>query len=282
MPNSIIVASGHDNYLRYFKYTPQMSNVSIKTIEGHSAWIRSLASYGNFLASGSDDSALKIWKLSSTNILEQVHLVNSLEKMKAYYWSLIFINAGVIVAGRGQNDNYSIRLWDFEKYDKPKIILGHRNIVRSLIVIEEKVLVSISDDGSIKFWCLETFSLKKTILAHRKQINCIVHNKKKRLLATAGSDFLIKIWVTHGFYQSLLVFSQPDKILVLGSIDKLRLLITGSIYGFIKLWDWVDGSLKCNASVGMEIHSLLCKEEDETIFSGDSSGKITVWRVSSL
>ncbi len=298
MPNSIIVASGHDNSLRYFKFTYQSPSIPInfhqslsipinphqspliKTIEGHNAWIRSLAFDGEFLASGSDDSTLKIWKLTADDTLEQVHLVHSSETNKAYYWSLVFIKKGVIAAGRGQNDNFSIRLWDFEGLEKQRALFGHRNIVRSLIVAhKEKALISVSDDASMKIWDLESFELKKTIYAHKKQINCIAFNKKLGLLATTGSDFLIKIWKIEGFYHCLrsIVCSAYEKVLVLGSFDKFGLLFSGSGNGVLRSWNWMDGSVKFTMSLGAEIHSILCNEDENLVFTGDATGKICVW-----
>ena len=187
----------------------------------------------------------------------------------------------MIAAGRGQNDNFSIRLWDYEGFTKQRVLFGHRNIVRNLKVLKnEGSLISVSDDASMKIWDLENFNLKKTIYAHKKQINCMAYNEKLGLLATAGSDFLIKIWKIEGFYNCLRSFFCSgvfDKILVLESFDKFGLLISGSQSGILKLWNWIDGSTKFTVWIGMEIHSLLCNENENLIFTGDASGKICVW-----
>lgn len=273
------MASGHDNCLRYFKYTIGES-VSIKTIEGHDAWIRSLAFNQEYLATGSDDSSLKLWKLNGNSQLEHVHTIHTNESNKAYYWSLSFIKEGMIAAGRGQNDNFAIRVWDFEGFNKPKILYGHRSIVRKLGILEkENVFISISDDCTMKVWDIDTLDLKKTIYAHEKPINCLATNQKLGIVATWSQDFSLKIWVIRGLYKCVMNIFISDRILVLESFEKFNAIISGTANGLFQGRSWINGELLFTFSIGMEIHSILCDESQDLIFTGDSSGKISVWNL---
>ena len=277
MPNSYIIASGHDNYLRYFKVSANEA-INVKSLEAHNAWVRSLTKCNHYLASGSDDSTLKIWKFNKNEELEQIQVVNSSENSKGYFWSLSYLDNGLIAAGRGQNDSFSIRVWDFENMEKSQACYGHRNIVRSLLVID-KTLVSASDDGSLKIWNCENFKLIKTVLAHKKAIICMAFNRKLWILATVGNDCLIKFWCLKGLFRCFNSIQVEEKVLTMANFEKFGLLVSGSENGFLRFWDWIDGSNKVWVSIGMEIHSILCNEEEDLIINSDSSGKITVWKI---
>ena len=279
MPNSYIIASGHDNYLRYFKITPTEA-INIKSLEAHKAWIRSLARQNDFLASGSDDSTLKLWKFNKNDQLELSHVVHSSEINKAYFWSLSFLKEGVIAAGRGQNDNWAIRVWDVDGNGHSIVCQGHRSIVRCLLEIEsEGVFVSGCEDGSMKIWNIEHFKLMKTIYAHNKVITCMAYNQKFGILATVGNDSLIKFWFLRGIYCCFNSVTSEAKIMAIANFEKLGLFISGCENGVLKVWDWKEGILMAKVSLGIEIHCILCNEEEDLIITSDSLGKITVWKV---
>lgn len=280
MQNSFIVASGHDNVLRYFQYslgTP----IKIHTVEGHQAWIRSLAYNEEFLASGSDDSSLKLWKINEkTSFLQQIHTVHATDTQKAYYWALTFLKPGVVAAGRGQNDHFSIRIWDFEGFQKNLTLYGHRNIVRDLCVVPcENAFISVSEDCTMKVWDLKSYKLRKTVYAHENAINLVVFNKMLGLVATSSSDFTLKIWVLRNLFKCLVVIEVIDKILCLKNFEKFGLIVMGSASGLLQGRNWIDGNIVFSININLGIQSLLCDEENQLIFTAESNGKVSVWQI---
>jgi WD40 repeat protein len=166
----------------------------VKTLRGHTDSINSIKVIAaqNKLISGSNDSTIKIWDLSSSspnefkllrNIKEHNGAVNCLEILStdefisgssdntiriwnvntakckttlqdvSAIWSLKLINGNLLVSGN-QNIYKNIRLWDLDKKYELDEIKGHSKYVIGFEVMSNGNLVSCSGDKSIKIWQL--------------------------------------------------------------------------------------------------------------------------------
>ena len=78
--------------------------------------------------------------------------------------------------------------------NKTDVWKAHSQAVKDIALLDGNQLASAAFDGQIKIWNLTNGALLTTLEAHDKEINQLVFSKKLKLLASASSDSLIKIW----------------------------------------------------------------------------------------
>ena len=119
----------------------------VKTLEGHTSWVRAIAVSpdGGYVASGSGDKRVGIWRLNSGQCLYM------LEGHQAWVRSVAFSPDGKRLASAG-NDN-TIRLWHVEQGKLLSIFEGHQGWVWTVAFApDSRRLVSGGWAGKIKVW----------------------------------------------------------------------------------------------------------------------------------
>ena len=221
---------------------------------------------------------MKNKKLEEKNILS---LNSKAFNQKSYHFSLIFLpeKTGLLATGKGQNDNYAIKIWNYKENHLKKSLFGHQNIVRKIFIVEKiGIMITLSDEGRLKVWDIDNFNCKKTIYAHLKQIYSMALNEKEMLLVTAGSDDLIKIWNIHPFFNNILSINCTETILSIENIENENLFVCSTTH-FLRFYSWENGDLVLSIHTEKSIHSLLYLQEKKTLYSGDTYGKLSVWKL---
>src|SRR5690606_1280529 len=77
-----------------------------------------------------------------------------------YAWSVHLINKQLLASGDTLG---AIKVWDLEANLLLMSLDSHSSYVRSMNVMSDGSLVSVSDDKTIKFWNLTTATLIRTI-----------------------------------------------------------------------------------------------------------------------
>ena len=97
--------------------------------------------------------------LKTFNYAHSVYNVNQLQQMES----------GELISC---SEDTSIKIWDSEKEECVKKLIGHKHGVTSINIRHDKTLISTSTDGTIKFWSLKTGMCFYTIeLRQRHPIN---------------------------------------------------------------------------------------------------------------
>ncbi|MSV29911.1 MAG: glycosyltransferase [Bryobacterales bacterium] len=113
----------------------------LRTLEGHSGWVRSVAVTGNEVVSGSDDNTIKIWDRQSGQLLR------TLEGHSGWV-SSVAVTGNEVVSGSGDE---TIKIWDRQSGQLLRTLEGHSGGVMSVAVTGNEV-VSGSSDKTIKIW----------------------------------------------------------------------------------------------------------------------------------
>jgi len=154
----------------------------IRVLNGHHHSVRAIAAHGDTLVSGSYDSAVRVWKISTG---EMVHRLLG-HTLKVYSVVLDHERNRCI---SGSMDNL-VKVWSLETGACLFNLEGHTSLV-GLLDLSHDRLVSAAADSTLRIWDPENGQCKSTLSAHTGAITCFQHDAQKVI---SGSDRTLKMW----------------------------------------------------------------------------------------
>ncbi len=256
--------------------TPPATRQNAITLTGHSDWVKSVALNpdGKTLASGSCDRTIKIWDLSSGQLLRT--LIGHSYSVK----SIALSPDGKTLAS-GSCDR-TIKIWDLPTGKLTRTLTGHADWVNSVAYSPDgKTLASGSCDKSIRIWDLSTGKLIRILTGHSYSVNSVAYSPDGMTLASGSSDETIKIWdlstgeltcilTGHSYSVNSVAYSPDGKTLASGSNDET-----------IKIWDLSTGKLTRNLTGhSYWVKSVAYSPDGCTLASGSNDKTIKIWDLS--
>ncbi|KAM3175988.1 hypothetical protein ACTXT7_007381 [Hymenolepis weldensis] len=200
-----------------------------QVLRGHTGSVLCLQYEGDLLVSGSSDSKVRLWDLSTGECL---HI---LEKHHEAVLHLRFRNKILVTCSKDRN----IAVWDMGNHPKDiqlrTILLGHRAAV-NVVDFDERYIVSASGDRTIKVWRTDTSTTSpvRTLSGHRRGIACLQY--RSPYVVSGSSDFTIRIWdIETGV--CFRVLEGHDELVRCIRFDNKR-IVSGAYDGRIKVWDF--------------------------------------------
>ena len=119
---------------------------------GHKYWIKCLCPISKIiLASGSEDSTIKIWNIEDRSIM------STLSVHKEGVSALCSVNEGVLVSGSYDN---SVIIWsksqpESSTYSLTQLLTGHKSNIRGIIRVNNREIVSEDSAGDLMMWNID-------------------------------------------------------------------------------------------------------------------------------
>lgn len=154
----------------------------IRALTGHHHSVRAIAAHGDTLVSGSYDCSVRVWKISTGEILQRLQG----HTQKVYSVVLDHVRNRCI---SGSMDNL-VKVWSLETGACLFNLEGHTSLV-GLLDLSHQRLVSAAADSTLRIWDPENGQCKSTLSAHTGAITCFQHDGQKVI---SGSDRTLKMW----------------------------------------------------------------------------------------
>ena len=193
----LIITGSRDSTLRVWKlpmpedppyHQPESSTDDedcpyfIRMLTGHTHSVRAIAAHADTLVSGSYDSSVRVWRISTG---ETVH---RLQGHSAKVYSVVLDHKRNRCIS-GSMDNM-VKIWSLDTGSLINTLDGHTSLV-GLLDLNRDRLVSAAADSTLRIWDPETGQCKATLSAHTGAITCFQHDAQKVI---SGSDRTLKMW----------------------------------------------------------------------------------------
>jgi WD40 repeat protein len=253
----------------------EISAREIATLNGHKDFVSSVpfSPDGKTLATGSYDWSVKLWDVSSRQILA------TLKGHEAAVLSVAFSPDGKTLATGSWDE--SVKLWDVSSRQNLATLKAHENYVSSVAFSSDgKTLATGGWDESVKLWDVSSRQNLAT-LSHEGAINSVAFSPDGKTLATGSWDKSVKLWdvssrqnlATLKAHESVVrsvAFSPDGKTLATGSEDKS-----------VKLWN-VSSRQNVATLKGHEyaVISVAFSPDGKMLASGSYDKTVKLWDIS--
>ncbi|KAL7897362.1 WD40 repeat-like protein [Trichoderma sp. TUCIM 5745] len=154
----------------------------IRVLTGHTHSVRAISAHGDILVSGSYDSTVRVWRISTGDALHVLHG----HSQKVYSVVLDHERNRCI---SGSMDSL-VKIWDLATGACLYTLEGHSLLV-GLLDLRDDRLVSAAADSTLRIWDPQTGKCRNTLMAHTGAITCFQHDGRKVI---SGSEKTVKMW----------------------------------------------------------------------------------------
>ena len=154
----------------------------VRALTGHHHSVRAIAAHADTLVSGSYDTSVRVWKISTGELVHR--LIGHSQKV---YSVVLDHKRNRCISG---SMDYVVRVWSLETGQNLHTLEGHSSLV-GLLDLQSDRLVSAAADSTLRIWDPENGQCKSILTAHTGAITCFQHDGQKVI---SGSDRTLKMW----------------------------------------------------------------------------------------
>ncbi|KAI0883900.1 WD40 repeat-like protein [Annulohypoxylon maeteangense] len=165
---------------------------NIRTFDGHTDRVRSVAfsSDGKLIASGSDDSSVRIWDAETGTTQHKF------KRHGGWIDSVAISSRGIVAVGC---DDGPIIMWSLSTGREVRRLPTEPETVSRVCFSNDGSKLAVYSSCTVRIWDLdsevsESGTLKSCYIEHSNDVGCIAFGKDDRLLATGACDSKIRVW----------------------------------------------------------------------------------------
>lgn len=192
----IIVTGSRDATLRMWRlpgpndphYLPQTVEEQkndpffIRCLHGHTNSVRAISGYGDTVVSGSYDTTVRVWTVSTGECKWQLT-----GHQQRVYSAVIDHKRDRCVSG---SMDWLVKVWCIKTGSLLYTLEGHTSLV-GLLDLKQSTLVSAAADSTLRVWDPENGKSMHQLQGHQGAITCFQHDENK---VVSGSERTLKLW----------------------------------------------------------------------------------------
>jgi len=284
----MILSASRDKTLIMWKLTREETNYGVpqRALHGHGHFVSDvvMSSDGQFALSGSWDSTLRLWDLSTGQTTRR--FAGHTKDVLSVAFSAD--NRQIVSGSRDK----TIKLWNTLGVCKYTIQEdGHTewvSCVRFSPNTQNPIIVSCGWDKHVKVWNLTNCKLKTNHIGHQGYLNCVTVSPDGSLCASGGKDGQAMLWDLNDG-KHLYTLEGGDEINAL-TFSPNRYWLCAAAGASIKIWD-LEGKIVVDElrpevistsqrALPPQCISLAWSSDGQTLFAGYTDNLIRVWQVS--
>ena len=243
---------------------PEITYIRDNSKNGHADSVNAIASSGDYIATASDDTTIKVFKKTADERMEYQYRLSCFSSVNA----LLFLEDGNIVSG---DNSGNIEIWD-KKEQKSIQRFKAESLVLSLAVLEDGNIVSGDRNGNIEIW-----DKKEQKSIQRFKAESLVRSLavlEDGNIVSGDDSGNIEIWDKKE-QKRIQRFKAEDSVRSLAILEDGN-IVSGDSNGNIEIWDKKEQKSIQRFKAESWVLSLAVLE-DGNIVSGDDSGNIEIW-----
>ncbi len=267
-----IATAGDDHCIRIWSST---SGQLVRTLKGHSDWVRALAFSpdGQMLASAGDDHVITFWEVAGGKKLAQLpahpHVV----------YTIAFSPDGKQLAAAGFEQ--PVRIYDVASRTLTKELAGPGVDLRCVAFSPDGTRLAVAGrSGQVRAWNLASGEPDLEIAAARiGRLRSLAWLPDGQKLVSAGENKLLCVWDAHTGHPIKQMQCQTGKLLSM-VVCSDELIATGGSDNVVRVWNW-QLETEADTLVGHtgSVASLAFDSISRTIISGSFDTTVRVWKL---
>jgi WD40 repeat protein len=266
-------ASHRTNYLRSRLDPRPEPPLWLRSLEGHTDWVRAMALSpdGRTIVSGSLDRTVKVWDAHDGRLLR------SLEGHTAWVNAVALSADGrTIVSG---SEDRTVKVWDAASGRLLRSLEGHTDAVLAVALSADgRTIVSGSEDRTVKVWDAHDGRLLRSLEGHTDAVTAVALSADGRTIVSGSLDRTVKVWDAHDGRLLRSLAGHTYEVTAVALSPDGRTIVSGSSDRTLKVWDAHDGRLRRSLEGHTDwVRAVAVSPDGRTIVSGAWDSTVKVW-----
>jgi WD40 repeat protein len=257
--------------------SPQKHWQCVRTLMGHTSWVRSVvvSPNGQVLASGSGDRTIKIWSMQTGELLKTL--------TGHHTWiRTLAISPDNQMLVSGCNDN-TVYLWELATGKQCYTLTGHNDWVRAIAVSPNgRLLASGSQDKRVRIWDLKSLEPVQTLTEHNHWVLTLSFSPDSEHLVTGSRDQLVRLWEPFKGKCYRTFIGHTAEVLAVAVSPDGQAIASSSADQTVKLWKLNTGSLLHTfTSYNSAVSTIAFSPDGKILATGSNDRTIKLWHMGS-